>query len=108
MGGILLLPGMKFMSGGVLYRPGDILPDTESARNLVKQGKAQEIEDTAPVDAGIEDNEDYESQSIRTLVELTKERGIDIPKGTNKAGIIELLKAWDADHAEGTGNEGDA
>jgi hypothetical protein len=115
MSGIRLLPGMKFMSGGVLYRPGDILPDTESARDLVRLGKAQEIEKPATtgtaaealIPAAEENSGDYESQSVKALVDLTKERGIDIPKGTNKAGIIELLEAWDAAHAE-DGDEGGA
>ena len=31
---IRLLPGMKYMSGGVLYRSGDTLPDTEETRLL--------------------------------------------------------------------------
>jgi hypothetical protein len=112
MNGIRLLPGMKFMSGGVLYRPGDILPDTEETRALAKQGKAQIFEGPANLPDGGKATEavfeGYEIQSARTLADLTKERGIELPKGINKAGIIELLEAWDADHAEDGDNEGDA
>jgi hypothetical protein len=103
-----LLPGMKFMSGGVLYRGGDILPDTADVRELVLRkkaeyaGGAEEAENTSPSAAP----EGYEAQSVRILESLAKERGVDIPRGTNKAGIVELLKAWDAEHAGGEGDEG--
>jgi hypothetical protein len=102
---------MKFISSGVLYSPGDILPDTESARNLMRQGKAQRVEDSM---RGMQDEtavsalEGYGNKSAKTLADLAKERGIDIPKGSAKAEIIELLEAWDADRAEGGNNEGDA
>ncbi|MDR3230263.1 MAG: hypothetical protein LBT65_02390 [Synergistaceae bacterium] len=94
----ILLPGMKFMSGGVLYGPGDILPDAKETPALVARGKAEWIDDAeseAITEPPILDG--YELKNVRTLAELAKERGIDIPKGTNKAGIIELLEAWDAD-----------
>ncbi|MDR1978557.1 MAG: hypothetical protein LBQ42_07470 [Synergistaceae bacterium] len=97
---IRLLPGMKFMSGGVLYRPGDILPDTEDSRNLAERGRAEWIgEEIAAV---LDGYDGYEEETVKNLVSLAKERDIDIPKGTNKAGIIELLRDWDAQ------NEGDA
>jgi hypothetical protein len=109
MNKIRLLPGMKFMSGGVLYRPGEILPDTEEAHALVKRKKAEEIEapelDEVP-DVTPDNPDGYESKIVKNLVEIAKERGIDIPKGTNKVGIIELLKAWDADHVKDGDDEG--
>jgi hypothetical protein len=110
MSGIRLLPGMKFMSGGVLYRPGDILPDTEEVRNLIRRGKARKIDGSAAENAVPPPTaeEEYGDLNVKTLVDLAKERGINIPKGTNKAGLIELLEAWDAAHAEDADNEGDA
>jgi hypothetical protein len=97
----------------VLYRPGDILPDTADARELVKQKKAVYV-DGAGVGDGEEktppppaESDSYESKSVRALELLAKERGIEIPRGTNKAGIVELLKDW-AEHAGGGGDEGES
>jgi hypothetical protein len=102
MSEIRLLPGMKFMLGGVLYSPGDILPDTEETRGLIKRKKAEWTEEEAPSVP----TEGYEAETVKNLAALAKERGIDIPRGTVKAGIIELLEAWDAEHAEDGDNEG--
>ena len=103
---IVLLPGMKFMSGGVLYRAGDALPDTEETRNLVRKRKAvyegipdEEVSDDEPV-TGKADG--YEKLKVKDLVDLAKAREIDIPGGAVKAQIIELLRVWDAE------NEGDS
>ena len=108
MNKIRLLPGMKFMLGGVLYSPEDILPDTADTRGLVRQKKAEYIDGTnvGKASSPPSEQEDYEAQSAKNLTLLAKERGIDIPRGTNKAGLIELLKAWDAEHAGGGGDEG--
>ncbi|MDR1509227.1 MAG: hypothetical protein LBS53_06275 [Synergistaceae bacterium] len=105
---IRLLPGMKFMSGSVLYRPGDILPDTADTLDLVRQKKAEYVggADEGNSPALSAETESYEIKNVRTLEYLAKERDIDIPRGTNKAGIIALLKAWDIEHAGGDGNEG--
>jgi hypothetical protein len=100
MSEIRLLPGMKFMSGGVLYRPGDILPDTESTRALIKRKKAEWTEEEEllpPVSGG------YWDETAKNLYALAKERGIDVPRRANKADIVELLEAWD-----GANHEGDA
>ncbi|MDR0652208.1 MAG: hypothetical protein LBG12_02765 [Synergistaceae bacterium] len=104
MSEIRLLPGMKFMLGSVLYRPGDILPDTEETRGLIKRKKAEWIEK----EASSVPTEGYEIETVKTLVTLARKREIDIPKGTNKAGIIELLEVWDAEQAEDGDDEGDA
>jgi hypothetical protein len=104
MNKIQLLPGMKFMSGGVLYRAGDILPDTADARELVRQKKAEWI------DAAVDDEshvDSYETQNVRTLEAMAEERGIGIPRGTKKAGIIERLRVWDTEHLEAD-DEGDS
>ena len=103
MNEIRLLPGIKFMLGSVLYRPGDILPDTAETRGLVKQKKAEWVEEifSVPVEP-----EGYETETVKNLVALAKERGIDIPRGTVKAGLIELLEVWDAEHAEDGDDEG--
>ncbi|MDR2523681.1 MAG: hypothetical protein LBC93_08300 [Synergistaceae bacterium] len=37
---IRLPPGGKYLSGGVLYEPGDVLPDTPETRGLVRRGRA--------------------------------------------------------------------
>jgi hypothetical protein len=107
MGKIRLLPGMKYMSGSVLYRPGDILPDTEDARALVKRGKAEWVK--VGKGTGMEAEplvpDSYEAKNIRTLWDLVKERGVDVPRGTNKAGIIQLLEAWDAQNSEDSGDD---
>jgi hypothetical protein len=100
-----LLPGMKFMSGGVLSGPGDMLPDTSETSSLVIRGKAawidgKEKENSVITLPPVPDIASYEAQTVKALADLAKEREIEIPKGTNKAGIIELLEAWDAD--EGT------
>jgi hypothetical protein len=109
MSKIRLLPGMKFMSGGVLYRPGDILPDTADALELARQKKAEYIDDENGTQTPVlpVDPDSYEAQSVRILESIAKERGVDIPRGTKKAGIIELLKAWDAEHS-GDDDEGDS
>ena len=118
---IRLLPGRKFLSGGVLYKPGDILPYTQETMELLKQKKAvveAEKEDKETITAinqsdeetplNIETaelhTEDYEEQRVKDLVETAKKRGIELPGGANKAKIIELLRAWDAEH--GGKNEG--
>ena len=44
----------------------------------------------------------HERQRVKDLTDLAKERGIELPSGANKAQIIELLEAWDAE------NEGDS
>ena len=87
---IRLLPGMKYMSGGVLYRSGDTLPDTEETRAMVKRKEAEYLDDEPE-----KSTDDYESMNVKSLQELAQARGIDIPKGTNKAGIVELLKNAD-------------
>ena len=96
---ITLLPGMKYMSGGVLYRGGDALPDTEYTRALVRQRKAMfasdELEDEAPQTG---ETDGYERQRVKDLTDLAKARGIDLPSGANKAQIIELLRAWDTEN----------
>jgi hypothetical protein len=104
-----LLPGMKFMSGGVLYKAGDILPDTADVRELAQQKKAELLggTDEANAPAPLAEPESYEAKSVRILESLAKERGVDIPRGTNKAGIIELLKTWDAG-CSGDDDEGDS
>ena len=89
---IRLLPGMKFMLGGVLYRPGDILDENEDTRALVKRKEAEWVEEEE--ESASDDS--YEAKNLKALFELAKERDIEIPKGTNKAGLIELLKAHDA------------
>jgi hypothetical protein len=106
MNKIRLLPGMKFMLGSVLYRADDILPDTDETRELIKRKKAEWVEETPP--ASIDSTEGYGAETVKTLAALAKERGIDIPRGANKAGIIELLEVWDAEHAEDGGDEGDS
>jgi hypothetical protein len=107
MGEIRLLPGMKFMLDGVLYSPGDILPDTEDTRELIKQKKAEWTEEPTPcLSSSL--TEGYWAETVKYLVALAKEREIDIPKGTNKAGIIELLEVWDADRIEDGDDEGDS
>jgi hypothetical protein len=95
----------------VLYKPGDILPDTADTQELVKRKKAVYVdgdgdseEKTPPPPA---ESDSYESKSVRALELPAKERGIEIPRGTNKAGIVELLKDW-AEHAGGGGDEGDS
>ncbi|MDR1621496.1 MAG: hypothetical protein LBS00_03870 [Synergistaceae bacterium] len=110
MSEIRLLPGMKFMFGGVLYKPGDILSDTEETRKLLKRKKAEwaeaeeeeEEEETPPAVI-----ERYEAETVKALTALAKKRGISIPKGTNKAEIIELLTVSYVDCAENDGDGGD-
>ena len=106
---IILLPGMKFMSGGVLYKPGDILPDTEDARALVQKKKAALYDDTLDEDVpSVRETDGYERQRVKDLSDLAKGREISIPSGANKAQIIELLRAWDVENGNDDEDEGDA
>ena len=101
---IILLPGMKFMSGGVLYKPGDILPDTDDARELVQKGKAvlvNRVENETPNEKKVygepdESADGYEKQKVKDLADLARARGINLPSGANKTQIVELLRAGDA------------
>ena len=92
---IKLLPGRKYLSGNVLYAPGDFLPDTKETRALVRNKRAALVEDETEEDNDIT----YLNQTVKYLYELAKVRGIDIPKGTNKDGIVALLIKWDAENA---------
>jgi hypothetical protein len=49
---IRLLPGEKYLSGGVLYGPGDVLPDTPETRGLVRRGRAALEADKSAVNTG--------------------------------------------------------
>lgn len=89
---IQLLPGRKYLSGGILYAPGDFLPDTKETRELVRNKRAALVEDETEEDNDIP----YLNQTVKDLDELAKARGIDIPKGTNKDGLVALLTEWDA------------
>ena len=106
---IRLLPGMKFMLGGVLYRPGDILPDNDDTRRLIKAKEAEWLEDeeedletdgsgetaktSTPEPTG------YWAESVKVLTEMLKTRSIDIPKGAKKADLVALLEADDNEGA---------
>ena len=100
---IVLLSGMKYMSGGTLYRGGDTLPDTEETRALVRKKKAT-WEESMPGEETPQSGETdgYERQRVKDLTDLAKARGVELPGGAIKAQIIELLRAWDAE------NEGDS
>ena len=95
-GKIILLPGMKFVSGSILYRAGEVLPDTESTRALVRKKKAVWQEETPEVDASsVSETDGYEKQRVKDLTDIAKARGVDLPSGANKAQTIGLLRAWD-------------
>ena len=96
---IILLPGMKYMSGGTLYRGGDTLPDTEETRALVRKKKAiweESMPDEETPQSGETDG--YERQRVKDLADIAKAREINLPSGAIKAQIIELLRAWDAEN----------
>ena len=109
-GKIRLLPGMKFMLGGVLYKPGDILPDNDDTRKLIKAKEAEWLDDDEEV---LETGETVEGavkpsdpeptgywvEGVRVLTEMLKERNIVIPKGAKKADLVALLEADDNEGA---------
>jgi hypothetical protein len=102
---IQLLPGGKYLSGGVLYKPGALLPDTQETRELVKRKKALLMEDEQEEE---QQTDGYGVLKVKDLTALTKERGILLPSGANKAQIIELLRAWDDSPQTGESDGGDA
>ena len=102
---IRLLPGGKFLSGGVVYKPGDLLPDTPDTRRLAERKLAAlETAVSAEADADAAEAEkisaeagEYEAQKVKELTDLAQERGIELPRSATKSKIIGLLKEWDAD-----------
>ena len=90
-----LLSG-RVLCGGVLYGPGDLLPEMEGVPALVAEGRAEipaaEHEAENRSEPG---SEDYEARTMRDLTELARNRGVEVVKGMSKAELIGILRASD-------------
>ena len=96
---IVLAKG-KFISNGKMYEAGDILPDTPGARALVEMGRAGIVggPESPPVAAPPPTpEENYGERTMRELTEMAKLRGLEVPKGMNKADLMALLAEHDGD-----------
>lgn len=90
-----LLSG-RVLCGGVLYGPGDLLPEMEGIPGLIAEGRAERLETASEAAAeGAAPKEDYEARTMRDLTELARSRGIEVVKGMSKADLIGILRDSD-------------
>ena len=90
-----LLSG-RVLCGGVLYGPGDLLPEMEGVPGLIAEGRAERLEAVSEAEAeDVASKEDYEARTMRDLTELARNRDIEVVKGMSKAELIGILRASD-------------
>ena len=90
-----LLSG-RVLCGGVLYGPGDLLPEMEGVPGLIAEGRAEHLEAVSEAEAeDVASKEDYEARTMRDLTELARSRGIEVVKGMSKADLIGILRDSD-------------
>lgn len=96
---IRLLSG-RVLCGGVLYGPGDLLPERDEFADLIAEGRAERLEAVSEAEAeGAAPKEDYEARTMRDLTELARSRGIEVVKGMSKADLIGILRDSDGSGA---------
>lgn len=94
---------------GVICRAGEIVEVSESqAKNFLYRGKAEVATVEELKAAGIELPEETESEDLskltkEQLLEICKERGVEIGSGATKAQIIEAIEAAMAANGNFTG-----
>lgn len=110
---IRLKTGCKFYHDGILYHPGDELPETEDSLKLLETGKAERKPDASklpenkprkpegdntPPPPGNEPpaaESPYDELTVRQMKDLIAERGLSLPKKVNKGALSEVLEAGD-------------
>ena len=82
--------------GGVISKAGELVEVTEAeAKNLLHRGKAVLATAEDGVEQSGEDDggEDLSKFTKEKLLEIAKNRGVEIASGANKAHIIEAITA---------------
>ena len=87
--------GSRVLAARFLSKPG------REAFYALIDGKKVSLKELSK-DAGAE-VETYEKLSVKELKAEAKERGIEFDKKAGKPALVELLEAWDEEHADGTG-----
>ena len=86
----------RVLCGGILYSPGDLLPEMERVPGLIAEGRAERLEAVSEAEAeDVASKEDYEARTMRDLTELARNRGIEVVKGMSKADLIGILRDSD-------------
>lgn len=81
--------------GGVISKAGELVEVTEAeAKNLLHRGKAVLATAEDGVEqSGEDDGEDLSKFTKEKLLDVAKERGVEIGSGATKAQIIEAITA---------------
>lgn len=82
--------------GGVISKAGDLVEASEAeAKNLLHRGKAvlATAEDGVEQDGEDDSGEDLSKFTKEKLLEVAKDRGVEIGSGASKAQIIEAITA---------------
>jgi len=79
-------PGVTLIEGDIVDVPN------KEAKELIRMGKAVEVEDEIDIDIDLEDAPDFEDMTKEELVMWGEENGIEIDPKLKKSDMIALIE----------------